>query len=129
MNNIRHLIPDWNIMIHKDRTTGGWGKAAHSPQNQKNSNFFGQIFWLRFFYTKPREAWVRSHTSCVDFFFCRCCHIRNIYTLEHSYTSVTYLDIFTQSVTSTLQYLGDCQNLSKRFRPDLDQSKPGLNLV
>jgi hypothetical protein len=25
--------------------------------------------------------------------------------------------------------VGDCQNLSKRFRPDLDQSKPGLNLV
>jgi hypothetical protein len=25
--------------------------------------------------------------------------------------------------------LSDCQNLSKQFRPDLDQSKPGLNLV
>jgi hypothetical protein len=27
------------------------------------------------------------------------------------------------------QLMGDCQNLSKWFRPDLDQSKPGLNLV
>jgi hypothetical protein len=32
-------------------------------------------------------------------------------------------------IPSYEQILGDCQNLSKRLRPDLDQSKPGLNLV
>jgi hypothetical protein len=92
--------------------SGGCGKAAHLPRTKKNGDFFEQIFRLRFFYTEPQEAWVRSHTSCVNFFFCRClphseylhkCHIFTQVS-QYLHKSVTYLDIFTQSVTSTLRY-------------------------
>ncbi len=73
---------------------GGYGKAAHSPRTKKNDDFFGQIFRLRFFYTEPREAWVRSHTSCVNFFLLQMLATFGIFTqVSHIYTSVT---IFTQ---------------------------------
>ncbi len=75
-------------------STGGCGKAAHSPRTEKNGDFFGQIFRLRFFYTEPREAWVRSHTSCVNFIFLQMLATFGIFTqVWHIYTSVT---IFTQ---------------------------------
>ena len=47
---------------------GGCGKAAHSPRTEKNGDFFGQIFWLRFFYTKPERLGF-DHTHLVLIFF------------------------------------------------------------
>ncbi len=88
------------------------GKLPIRPEPKKMAIFLTDFLVEIFLHRAPRGLGSISHILCY-FFFCRClphseylhkCHIFTQVSQYLLHKSVTYLDIFTQNVTSTLRY-------------------------
>ncbi len=78
--------------------------------------------WFFLYYSYRRKAMEQ------EFFVPAWTLIEVILIMYINVIDVTYTYIMLRTIKPTY-LMGDCQNLSKWFRPDLDRSKPGLNLV